>query len=313
MRKLCALGCLALLAAGQEATFRVGVSLVHVDVEVRADDGRIVEGLTRDNFRVLDNRKEQPIVQFAIGDEALDLILLFDISGSMKPAVEAVAAAAREGLRELQPGDRVAVMVFNAKSRMIAPFTTDLDAVQQTIQSTVLGLKFSGATFLQSAAEHAAKELMKQPRTRRRRAVLAITDNYGQRTRKEATVVNAFWEADALLSALIVRNAKLEARRIALTVMGPQMLAFQVGLGGVAEKTGGDMVRGSDPGAAFREAMRRIRTRYSLYYPMPESKPGELRSVTVQLTEAAAQRIPKARIRARTGYRTPTGGDVTVQ
>src|SRR5262249_53359311 len=149
------------------------------------------------------------------------------------------------------------------------------------------GLKFSGATWIQSAAENAAKELMKQPRTKRRRAVLVITDNYGQRTRKESTVVRAFWEADALLSALIVRNAKLEARRVAFTIMGPQMLAFQVGVGGVAEKTGGDMVRGADPGSAFRDAMRRIRTRYSLYYAMPEAKPGETRSVAVQLADAA--------------------------
>src|SRR5262245_9633150 len=293
MRKLGVLGFIAVLAAGQDATFRTGVSLVHVDVEVRTEDGRVVEGLTRNEFRILDNRQEQSIAQFAIGDEALDLILLFDISASMKPAVQAVAAAAREGLRELQPGDRVAVMVFNAKSRVIAPFTTDLDAVQATIQSRVLGLKFAGATFIQTAVENAAKEFMHQPRTHRRRAVLVITDNYGQRTRKEASVVNALWEADALLSALVVRNAKLEARRIAITIMGPQMLAWQVGVGGVAEKTGGDMVRGGDPGSSFRDAMRRIRTRYSLYYPMPEAKPGELRSVTVQLSEAAAKRLPK--------------------
>src|SRR6185503_2873825 len=102
---------LAVLAAAQDnATFRTGVSLVHVDAEVITAGGRLEEGLRRDDFRVFDNRTDQPILHFSWAEEPLDLILLFDISSSMRPAVEAVSAAAREGLQELRHGDRVAVM-----------------------------------------------------------------------------------------------------------------------------------------------------------------------------------------------------------
>ena len=35
----------------------------------------------------------------------------------MRPKVQEVAAAAREGVQELRPGDRVSVMVFNTAAR----------------------------------------------------------------------------------------------------------------------------------------------------------------------------------------------------
>jgi len=294
-----------LVCAQDDVTFRAGVALVHVDVEVLAPDGRIVTDLTQPDFRVSDNGKEQTIVHFAAGEESLDLILLFDISGSMRPAVESVAAAAREGLQELREGDRVAVMVFNARSRVVTPFTGDLDKVERLIRKDVLVSRFGGGTFIQSAADRAARIFMAKSRTRRRRAVLVITDNYGQRTRKESTVVRNYWEADALLSALIVRTKGMRTRRTIATIMSPQMLAFQVGVGGIAEKTGGDMIQAGDSGNAFQEAMRRIRTRYSLYYALPESKPGDTRSIRVQLAPEASARLPKARVRARTGYVVP--------
>jgi hypothetical protein len=51
--------------------------------------------------------------------------------------------------------------------------------------------------------------------------------------------------------------------------------------------------------------MRRIRTRYSLYYALPEAKPGTTRAIRVELARDAAQRFPKSRLRARTGYVVP--------
>src|SRR6185295_1408479 len=101
----------ALTAFAQESpVFQSAVSLVHVDVEVTDATGRVVDTLSRKDFRVFDKREEQAIRHFSKGDEPLDLILLFDISGSMRPKVAEVAAAARQGIYELRPGDRAAAM-----------------------------------------------------------------------------------------------------------------------------------------------------------------------------------------------------------
>jgi VWFA-related protein len=298
---------LALWAAFSQdvPTFRTGVALVQVEAEVVAADGRLLTGFKKEDFRVLDEGVEQPIAQFSWDEEPLDLILLFDISGSMRPKVQQVAAAARQGVEELRPGDRVAIMVFNTHTRMVTEFTEDLEAVQRSIQEDVLGLKFGGGTYIQNGVDDAAQRLAKEPRTRRRRAVLIITDDFGQRTRRESTVVRDFWEADALLTGLIVRSAAAHTIHTFNTVTHPYLVSLEVGIKGVAEKTGGDFIQASDPGTAFQESMRRIRQRYSLYYVQPEGKPGSIRTVHVELQGDAAKQNPKARVRARTGYVVP--------
>jgi len=298
------LACAAAVAQ-DDVVFRSGVALVHVDAEVTNAEGTILTGLTKDDFRVLDERKEQPVVHFSAEEEPLDLILLFDISGSMRAVVEGVAAAAQEGLRELRQGDRVSVMVFNTQARVVSQFTEDLDSVNRSIQDDVLGLRFGGGTYIQQAVDDAALRFLHEKRSQRRRAVLIITDNIGQRTRREESVVRDFWEADAILSGLIVRNPTYQALHTVGVIMGPQRLALEAGMKGIAQKTGGDTVNSGDPGTAFRDAMHRIRTRYGLYYGLPQAKPGTTRTIHVELTPEAARRYPKSRVRARTGYVVP--------
>jgi hypothetical protein len=80
---------------------------------------------------------------------------------------------------------------------------------------------------------------------------------------------------------------------------------MQAGMKGIAEKTGGDFIHSDEPAAAFEEAIHRIRTRYSVYYALPEAKPSSLRTIRVELTGPAALKYPKAHVRARAGYIVP--------
>jgi VWFA-related protein len=283
-------------------TFRTDVALVHADAEV-VEDGRILNGFTKDDFRILDEGKPQPIVQFSAGELPIDLILLFDISGSMHPLISKVASAAQQGLEELRQGDRVAVMVFTTHSRELAPFTDDLKAVRNTIEVDLMKERFRGGTLIQRAVDDAAHRFYREPKNERRRAVLILTDNIGVRTKSEGAVVRDFWEADAMLSGLILSHNP--AARVAFAAINPLGTVLSGGMKGIAEKTGGDMISGGDPAANFQESMRRIRTRYSLYYAQPEANSGTMRSIRIELADDAAKKHPRARVRGRTGYRVP--------
>ena len=295
----------ALTSAQDDPVFRAGVALVHVDAEVTAPDGRTLTGFTSGDFRVLDEGKEQALVNFSAEEQPLDLILLFDVSGSMRAVVEQVAASASQAFQELRKGDRISVMAFNSSSWVVAPFTEDLDEVDRIIRERVVDGSFGGGTHIQQAVDDAANRFLHEKRNQRRRAVLIITDNMGQRTRREETVVRDFWEADALLSGLIVPNPAYQAMRTVGAILGPQNLLMEAGMKGIALKTGGDAIRADDPGSAFQDAMRRIRSRYGLYYALPRAKPGTTRTVHVELASEAAKRFPKSRVRARTGYVVP--------
>ena len=104
---------LLLLALQQPSAFRAEVRIVRVDVEVRRQAASI-EGLTKQDFRVRDEGKPQEVLYFGQAEEPLDLILLFDTSGSMLPAIEQVATVSRIALGAMRQDDRVAVMAFDA-------------------------------------------------------------------------------------------------------------------------------------------------------------------------------------------------------
>ena len=125
----------------------------------------VLAGLHKEDFLITDNRVPQHVLYFSQDVEPLDLILLFDISGSMRPKLEKVAASSRRALAELSPGDRVAVMTFHGNSAIVAGFTEDLNAVARTINDEVLGGRFGGGTHLLAAVDDAAEYFLREPRT----------------------------------------------------------------------------------------------------------------------------------------------------
>jgi VWFA-related protein len=281
---------------GQEKppVFQTGVSQVRVDVEVLSG-GRPVPKLLAQHFMVKDNGAPQKVLHVSQNEDPLDVILLFDGSGSMKMAVERVSATALKAMEHLRAGDRIAVMTFATRPRLIAGFTEDHAAVQRTIEQDVLGEPFEGWTRIVDAAGEAGKVHFRQGRTGRRRAVLVITDNYGQQGKlEEDQALEDLLEADVILCGVIIPNPR-EARRTKRPLRMDHL----------AQETGGDTLAANDPGEGFGEMMERLRSRYSIYYAMPQGEAGEFRSVRVELQGAAKQLYPEARVFARKGYKLP--------
>ena len=291
---------LVLLALQARADFRADVKLVRVDAEV-SEDARLIDGLTKEDFRVRDGGKARAIVYFGHAEEPLDVILVFDTSASMLPAIERVADVSRAALGQLRPGDRVAVMAFDADTDLITDFTSDVDRVQAVIQNDVLRRTLIPNSQIQPAARDAARHFLRQPRTNRRRAVVIITDNNG--SSRDDRALPTFWEADAVLSGLIVPGMAVRRRVLFLPVWLP--VNGIAGITEIAEKSGGDALKVGDPGGAFRQMIQRLRRRYSLHYEMPQAKPGEERTIKVELSSEARRRYPGAKIRARSGYVVP--------
>jgi VWFA-related protein len=296
---------LSVIVCGQHPpTFRTEVSLVHVDAGVTENNGRILTGLSQDDFRAFDEGQAQVITGFLAEEQPLDLILLFDISGSMHTQVARIAGAAREAFRELREGDRVAVMTFTSKATVVSPFTTNLESIEHDIQG-MLSHRFRGSTQIREGIYEAANYFIRSERTQRRRAILVITDNMGGHKRSEAEVVTNLWEADAVLSGIVVPPRR--ARGFSNDPFGPigELLAAKMfaGIDGIAQKTGGDALHSDDPRGTLSQMMHRIRSRYSLYYRMPYGTPGSFRSIRVELASGAQARFPGAHVSARRGYR----------
>ena len=70
-------------APAMQPTFKSGVSLVSVNAVVTDRNGRPVRNLTRDDFQILENGADRPIVDFGFSDQgAVSFGVLVDQSGS---------------------------------------------------------------------------------------------------------------------------------------------------------------------------------------------------------------------------------------
>lgn len=282
--------------------YHAQAALVRVHIEV-LNGGRFVQGLKQGDFELFDSGRRVQPSDLLESEEPLDLVLLFDVSGSMEPRVTQVARSARLALEDLRPEDRVAVMTFARWSKVVLEFTSNLAEVETVISRDVIGANFRGDTHLLAAVDEAARHVSRKSPRGRRRAVLLFSDNRGAVTLRESTVVRRLWEADASLSLVELPLAGYEQPGMG-SMLAPGAGVFAT-VDRVVEQTGGDIVRGNRPGDAFRQMMRLLRTRYLLLYAMPPGKAGEVRKIEVRLSEAARRAYPDAIVRARSGYVVP--------
>lgn len=109
----------------QQPTIQVKVERVNVGVIVTGRDGKFVEGLRQDDFRILDNGAEQPVTGFlSIADPAQVLFLI-----ESGPAVVFLGKshfhAADTLLSNLSPDDRVAIASYSKDPELLLDFTAD--------------------------------------------------------------------------------------------------------------------------------------------------------------------------------------------
>lgn len=72
-----------------------------------------MKGLTRNDFRILDEEERQPITSFQPTGAALELVVAVDVSGSMADAMSDVKLAVKKFLGALGQKDEVTLVAFN--------------------------------------------------------------------------------------------------------------------------------------------------------------------------------------------------------
>ncbi len=301
-----------LLAAGDEIVFRTDVSLVRVDAHVLDRNSRALSGLGPEDFVLLDNGRRRPISHFVKEEMPVDVVLLLDVSGSMRPHVERIAAASRKALRVLGNDDRVAIMVFDRDTRVRMPFRNSRGGVEREFDRLLDQETFDGGTDITRGLLDAAAYVGRHARSDARRAVVILTDDQTERDRDEERVSRALLRADAVLMALLAPDAMSRMWRNPGNIIFGRRRGIVLGSGtksagtaAIARESGGDSMP-VDEANALETALSRIRERYGLYFHLPEgAKPGEEQFIDVQLAEATRARHPDAQVRFRRVYLAP--------
>jgi Ca-activated chloride channel homolog len=282
------------LRPAERPGFRVDSDLVLVPVTVTDSRGADVTGLSKDDFRVLDNNRVQAISAFYSGDLPCSIALVLDVSGSMRDHLDREKAAVRAFVDLANSEDDFSLFTVSSAPSLHAKGVSDPIRIADRVRSATSG----GATALVDAVYLAADETRFGPR--KRRALLVISDgmdNHSRYTKNE--LLRFVEETDVQIYSIAMDTSPSNLKPIQLAEAS-RGIAF---LKELSERTGGFSVRTrgyEDACAAAARISVAIRNQYVIGYRGPTMDgPGSLHRIEVKVDRR------KARVYARSGYRAP--------
>ena len=307
---------------------KTATNLVMVPVSVTDQTGQAVQGLTKADFRLLEEGKQQEIS--GIGDPEqvpLAIALLFDVSSSTSQKgffVSQQNAAATFLKLVMKPTDRAAIFTITDKPKMIQPLASAETSAAKMLMIPAATTPVPTAFY--DTVSAAAKYLMTSAPSNFRRVIVVLSDgddNFSERIQQMSIA-----DANATLSgktlpasrlAIQQRNHQLAVADVQKDVQQADVIFYAVNPGGpsiklnqiamraergmeaIAETTGGTaFVPDSDKDLerVFRQVAAELRGQYLLqYYGNSDAPAGVFRKIQVGVPARN-----DVRVRARQGY-----------
>ncbi|MGH9602935.1 MAG: VWA domain-containing protein [Terriglobales bacterium] len=272
---------------------KVDVDLVLVNVTITDPLNRLVTGLEREHFVVLESNQPQHIRHFSSEDAPISLGVIFDLSGSMKNKIDKAREAVVQFFKTANVQDEFFVVTFADKPEVLAQFTQSIEDIQGRL---ILALP-EGRTALLDAI-YMSVNRMRDAR-HNKKALLIISDGGDNRSRyTEAEIRSLVKEADVQIYAIGVFDlfpATPEEKN------GPSMLAS------ITDVTGGRTFTISSPNDLADVATKigiELRNQYVLgYRPTNPQRDGKWRKIKVKL--APPKGLPPLQVYAKSGYYAP--------
>jgi VWFA-related protein len=155
-----------------DTPIKVQTTLVSVPVIVSDREGRYVSGLKLGDFKLFQDRIEQPIAVLDAAEEPLNIALLLDTSHSTQPVLGKIKKAAGEFLKEMRAQDRAMVISFDYAVHVLSGLTSDRKVLERAIKDSRIGEQY-GTTLRDAVAEVIERRFK---RVEGRKAIILLTD-----------------------------------------------------------------------------------------------------------------------------------------
>ncbi|HTA47312.1 MAG TPA: VWA domain-containing protein [Bryobacteraceae bacterium] len=269
------------------------VTRVNILFTVTDKKGRFITDLGKDDFEVIENRKQQVIQQFtAESDLPLRLAVLVDTSNSIREQFRFEQQAAIRFIQSvLRPRqDRLMLVSFDSAAELVTDLTDNLQKLEEGVKS----MRPGGGTSFYDAIYFACKDklMMDQPRDKFRRAMIVISDGLDTESRvSRDQALEMAQKADVVIYAISTNITRDETD-------GDKVLKY------LTEETGGQAFfpfKIEDLDQSFENIANELRHQYNIFYrPEPLKADGLYHPVTVK-TRNRKDLV----IRARKGYYAP--------
>ncbi len=306
--------------------YRVTAHVEVVDAQVvNKKTGQAVRELKRGDFQIYEDNVRQQITTFSQDELPLSVVLLFDLTDSVRPVLKSLAGGALESLKHLKPEDEVAVMTYAASAQLIQDFTTDRALAARAIERASR-MESGEAAFFNEGIFQATAQLLRSNHPGNRRVIIWLTDDipnfpseeirarYGRslgkaklHTEKEA--MEQLLRSGTMVSTLLQRS-RMSDEQFSLQLskaFETQLARMQYPPGDIfryAQATGGQVMEAGNKHAKERLAdmIDDIRLRYSLaYHPSLPKPAGSFCSVKVKLSPEVTKQKDLV-VSAKQGY-----------
>jgi Ca-activated chloride channel family protein len=273
---------------------RVDVNLVLVPVTVTDPDNRLVTGLEKENFEVMDSGVSQQIRHFSSEDAPVSIGVIFDMSGSMSNKIDKSREAIVEFFKTANPDDEFFVITFNDRPVLLQDFTDRIEDIQEkltTIQprdrTSMLDAIYLGMNKMRQAKYE-------------RKALLIISDGGDNHSRyTENEIKSMVREADVQIYAIGIYDNQGATPE---EVKGPALLSE------ISDWTGGRTFPIDNVNELADVATKigvELRNQYVLgYRPSKPGRDGKWRKIKVRLNPPKG--LPPLHVFAKTGYYAPS-------
>ncbi len=271
------------------------VNLVLVPVTVTDTMNRLVTGLDRDNFQVLEDGQPQDIRHFSREDSPVSLCIIFDLSKSMGNKIDKARKAVEDFVAAANVQDEFCLIAFSDRPRFLVDFNQRVEDISDKLANAIP----EGRTALLDAIYMGLTEM--RHATNPRKALLIISDGGDNRSRYTAREIREMvMESDVQVYSIGIYEG-------VFLLAGPEQAPGPRLLRSISQASGGSSftvrdVKDLAPAAA--KISLELRNQYLLgYRPRNPARDGKWRKIKVRLVPPAG--FPPLSIAAKAGYYAP--------
>jgi len=274
------------------STLKVDVDLVTLNFSIRDKAKHVVSDAQREDIAIYEDEVNQEVTFFDTEPAPLSLIVLLDVSESVRAFSGQIKSASKVLPDLLREGDEVAVIAFSDLPNLFQEFTSDRRKIRAALQRAATD--FSGATNVNDSLYIAARKLTAQTGDQHR-AILLVSDGKGNRGERERAF-DELKDCGATLLALGIGVTSKMAR-------GPVLLTRWI------RETGGQLLFFSTENELkknLRTALDSVRSQYSAaYVPTNRSRDGSFRRLKVEIAPQSPLTSRQVIIQGPDGYFAP--------
>ena len=264
----------ASVTVAQQPTFRSGTQIVSVVTTVTDSAGRLVPGLEREAFTILDDGDPQPITFFQNEVQPFTVVVMLDYSASMTANLDRLQAAAEQFIIRMLPEDRGQVGSFSDKIQFSGTFTSDRDALIFDLKD----LQFGNPTRLWDAID---ASIVMLEGVEGRKVVLGFTDGDDTASRTGmGDVLDRALDEETMIYAIGLESEYFNGQRRVRT--RPDR-----GLRRLAQETGGgyfELKETDELGSTFTRVAQELHSQYTLGFT-PETLDGREHELEVRMNQ----------------------------